>query len=163
MRRETQRGRARSRGLTYLELLVAVAVVAVLASVALPTMRWDQKRRDEVRLRETLRLLRDSIDQFKRYTDEGLIVQSDVDQMGYPRSLDDLVEGVEVGDPQNPESETIRFLPRIPVDPMTDSAEWGLRSYQDDWDSQSWGGQNVFDVYSLSDRKALDGTYYRDW
>ena len=157
---EVGRGR-RTLGLTYVEMLVAMTVLAVLAAVALPVARWDQKRRDEARLRITLRIMRDAIDKYKQYSDQGLIVQSDVEQLGYPRTLDELVEGVELGDPA--QSEEIRFLPRIPVDPMTGEAEWGLRSYQDDWDSDTWGRENVYDVYSLSDRRALDGTYYRDW
>ena len=157
---EVGRGR-RTLGLTYVEMLVAMTVLAVLAAVALPVARWDQKRRDEARLRITLRIMRDAIDKYKQYSDQGLIVQSDVEQLGYPRTLDELVEGVELGDPE--QSEEIRFLPRIPFDPMTGEAEWGLRSYQDDWDSDTWGRENVYDVYSLSDRRALDGTYYRDW
>jgi general secretion pathway protein G len=151
------------RGLTYIELLVCVFVLAVLATAALPLARWTEKRRMESRLRVSLQTMRDAIDVYKKYSDEGLITQTDVDQMGYPRKLEDLVEGVEVGDPDSPEKKKLRLLARIPVDPMTNDTEWGLRSYQDDWDAKSWGGENVFDVYSLSDRMALDGTYYRDW
>jgi len=149
--------------MTYLELLVAMAVLAILATVALPLARWDQKRRDEARLRTSLRMMRGAIDKYKEYTDQGLIIQSDVEQKGYPLTLEELIEGIDVGDPESPESKEIRFLQRILVDPMTGEVEWGLRSYQDDWDSDSWGGENVYDVYSLSDRRALDGTYYRDW
>lgn len=151
------------RGLTYIELLVCVFVLAVLATAALPVARWTEKRRMEARLKISLQTIRDAIDVYKKYSDEGLITQTDLDQMGYPRKLEDLVEGIEVGDPDSPEKKKIKLLARIPVDPMTNEAEWGLRSYQDDWDSKSWGGENVFDVYSLSDRMALDGTYYRDW
>lgn len=151
------------RGLTYIELLVAMTVLAVLATVALPLARWDQKRRDEARLKITLQMMRDAIDKYKEYSDQGLIIQSDVDQKGYPMELEELVEGVEIGDPESPESQEIKFLQRIPVDPMTGEFEWGMRSYQDDWDSDSWGRENLYDVYSLSDRRALDGTYYRDW
>ena len=152
-----------ARGLTYVELLVVVAVLAVLASASLPLLRWEQKRRDEARLRTSLRVMRAAIDQYKKYADEGLIEQSDVDQRNYPRRLEELVEGVDVGDPQSPDRKRVKFLPRVPVDPMTGEAEWGVRSYQDEWDSRSWGGQNVYDVYSLSSGQALDGTYYRDW
>ena len=152
-----------ARGLTYLELLVALSVVAVLASVALPLARWTHKRRDEARLRTTLQVMRGAIDQYKKYADLGQIQQSDVEQVGYPRTLDELAQGVEVGDPQSPERRRIKFLVRVPVDPFTGEAVWGLRSYQDDWDSKSWGGENVYDVYSLSDGTALDGTQYRDW
>ena len=155
-------GRIRGmRGLTYVELLVAMTVLAVLAAVALPMARWDQKRRDEARLRTTLTIMRAAIDKYKEFSDKGMIVPSDVEQLGYPRTLEELVEGVDVGDPEN--AEKLRFLARIPVDPMTGLAEWGLRSYQDDWDSDTWGRENVYDVYSLSDRRALDGSYYRDW
>jgi len=148
---------------TLIEMLVAVTVLAVLAAVALPLARWDQKRRDEARLRVTLQTMRDAIDKYKEYSDQGLIIQSDVEQRGYPLDLEELVDGVEVGDPESAEAEKIKFLQRIPVDPMTGEAEWGKRSYQDDWDSDTWGRENLYDVYSLSDRKALNGTYYRDW
>jgi general secretion pathway protein G len=86
-----------------------------------------------------------------------------VDQRGYPRDLDELVEGVDVVDPATGEQHKMRFLQKVPEDPFTGEAEWGLRSYQDDWDSTSWGGENVWDIYSLSEGKALDGTYYKDW
>ena len=153
----------RSGGLTFIELLIAVTVLLVVAGAALPLARWNEKRRREVELRGYLQMMRDAIDQYKKYSAEGLIQQTDVDQMGYPRTLDELVEGVEVGDPQSPESKTVKFLSRILVDPFTGEAEWGLRSYQDDWDSDSWGGENVYDVYSLAPGRALDGTYYREW
>jgi general secretion pathway protein G len=117
----------------------------------------------EDRLRVHLDMMRIAIDQYKKYTDQGLIVLSDVEQMGYPLTLEELVEGVQVGDLEDPEAKTIKFLQRIPIDPFTEQAEWGLRSYQDDWDSRSWGGENVYDVYSLSRGMALDGTYYTDW
>jgi general secretion pathway protein G len=151
------------RGLSYLELLVAVSVLLILASAAIPLARWDQKRRNEARLKVSLQMMRHAIDEYKKYADQGLIIQSDVEQMGYPPTLEDLVEGVEVGDPNSPESKTLTFLRSIPVDPMTEKPEWGLRSYQDDWDSQNWGGENVYDVYSLSRGQALDGSYYYEW
>ena len=152
-----------TRGVTYVELLVVLGVIVVLAAAVAPINHWREKRQREEHLRMTLQIMRDSIDMYKRYVDEGLIVQTDLDQQGYPRDLEELIEGVEVGDPGSPESRTMRFLVRIPVDPMTGEAEWGLRSYQDDWDSTSWGGENVYDVYSLSDGIALDGTYYSEW
>jgi general secretion pathway protein G len=153
----------KERGFSYIELLVAATVLAILAGAAIPLARWDQKRRSEQRLKVTLQIMRSAIDQYKKYTDEGLIMQSDVEQMGYPQSLEELVEGVQVGDPQSPESKTLKFLLRIPEDPMTGNTEWGLRSYQDDWDSDNWGGENVYDVYSLSPARALDGSYYEEW
>jgi general secretion pathway protein G len=155
--------RRRERGFSYIEMLVTAGVLLILASAVIPLTRWDDKRRRENRLRVTLHQMRQAIDEYHRYVEEGLIIQSDVEQMGYPLTLEELVEGVEVNDPMSPEVMTIRFLQRMPVDPFTEEAEWGLRSYQDDWDSSSWGGQNVYDVYSLSPLRALDGTYYEDW
>ncbi|MDX1388594.1 MAG: prepilin-type N-terminal cleavage/methylation domain-containing protein [Acidobacteriota bacterium] len=154
---------SRERGLTYIELIVVLAVIVVLAAAVAPINHWREKRQREEHLRMTLQIMRDSIDMYKRYVDEGLITQSDLDQQGYPRDLEELVEGVEVGDPSSPDSKTMRFLVRIPIDPITGEAEWGLRSYQDDWDSTTWGGENVYDVYSLSDGIALDGSYYAEW
>jgi general secretion pathway protein G len=156
------RGRG-PRGLTYIELMSALVVLVVLAASAIPLARWNDKRRRENWLRVHLSEMRRAIDQYKKLADEGKIVMTDVEQAGYPRELDELVEGVEVGDPQSPNARTIRFLGRIPVDPFTGDATWGLRSYQDEWDSRSWGGENVYDVYSLAPGRALDGTYYRDW
>ncbi len=188
-------------GYSYVEMMVTATVLVVLASIAVPMYKWDQKRRKEAKLRVYLQQMRDAIDLYKRYADEGRILLEDVEQMGYPRDFEDLVEGVTVSDPvftqgapvggtlpgtnlpgsernrdsgafsdrsTSPFGETAegnlhRFLLRIPVDPIAEVAEWGMRSYQDDWDATSWGGENVYDVYSLSDKKALDGTYYRDW
>jgi general secretion pathway protein G len=153
----------RQRGLTTVELLAALGVLLVLTSIAIPLKRWDDKRRREEYLRMSLQTVRDAIDQYKKMVDEGRIQQKDVDQRGYPRDLDELVDGVDVSDPATGEAHKMHFLHQIPVDPITGEAEWGLRSYQDDWDSTSWGGENVWDIYSLSELKALDGTYYKDW
>ncbi len=155
--------RARQSGLTYIELLVAVTVLLILASAVIPIYRWDEKRRREGHLRMTLESMRTAIDLYKKYADEGLIIQSDVDQRGYPRDLEELVEGVDIGDPESPESVHIEFMRRIPKDPITGLEEWGLRSYQDEWDSSSWGGENVYDVYSVAPGRALDGTEYSEW
>ena len=155
--------RRSQRGLSYIELLVAAMVLLILAGAVIPLTRWDHKRRAEARLKVTLQMMRDAIDQYKKYADEGLIMLTDVEQMGYPKDLEELVEGVEIGDPQSPESKTIIFLRKIPEDPITGETEWGLRSYQDDWDADSWGGENVYDVYSLSIGVALDGSYYSEW
>jgi general secretion pathway protein G len=152
-----------NRGLTYIELLVAVSVLAVLASAVIPLARWDDKRRREERLRGTLQMMRDAIDKYKQYCDNGVIVQTDVEQMCYPRTLEELAEGVETNDPNSPEKKIIKFLVRLPVDPITETPEWGLRSYQDDWDSEDWGEENVYDVYSLAPGIALDGTSYAEW
>ena len=151
------------RGLTVVELIAAAGILLILAATAMPLARWDEKRRREGQLRMSLETIRTAIDRYKDYVDRGLIIQEDVDQMGYPLELDELVDGVEIGDPESAEPKTIRFLTRLPVDPFTGEAEWGLRSYQDDWDSKSWGGENVYDVYSLSELRALDGTFYKDW
>jgi general secretion pathway protein G len=156
-------GRGGERGLTYIELLAVVGILAILAASAIPMVRWNEKRRREAELRSTLALVRDAIDLYHKYSENGLIQQTDVEQMNYPRSLDELVEGVEVGDPQSPVSKKMTFLNKIPVDPMTGDTEWGLRSYQDDWDSDSWGGENVYDIYSLATGEALDGTHYNEW
>ena len=150
-------------GLSYIELLVAATVLLILASAAIPLTRWDQKRRAEVRLKVTLRTMRDAIDQYKKYADEGLIMLTDVEQMGYPKDMEELVDGVQIGDPQSPEAKTIQFLLRIPEDPITGEIEWGMRSYQDDWDSDTWGGENIYDVYSLAPGVALDGSAYSEW
>jgi general secretion pathway protein G len=151
------------RGLTFVELTTALAVLVVLAGAAIPVFRWNEKRRLEVHLRGELQIMRDAIDLYHRYAVRGLIQQTDVEQMNYPRTLEELTEGVDVGDPNSPTPKTIKFLTRIPIDPMTGEAEWGIRSYQDDFDSDSWGEENVYDVYSLSDGVALDGTKYGEW
>ena len=150
-------------GLTTVEVLAALGVLLVLVSVAIPLKRWDEKRRREDELRIALSVMRDAIDQYKKSSDEGKIQQKDVDQRGFPLDLDELVDGVDVADPATGKTLKVHFLQRIPVDPFTGEAEWGQRSYQDDWDATSWGGENVWDVYSLFPGKALDGTWYKDW
>lgn len=146
------------RGFTLAELVMVVAMVSVLAAVAIPTARFTMRREREAELRLSLRQMRTAIDDFKRLSDQGMI-QVQLGTEGYPKELELLVEGVDIV------GQTVKrkFLRRIPLDPMTGKAEWGKRSYQDDADSTSWGGQNVYDVYSLSDATALDGTKYKDW
>jgi general secretion pathway protein G len=159
------------RGASFLELLVTAAVLAVLATAVIPLVRWEEKRRREDHLKVTLQTLRAAIDQYNKYMREGLIQPQDVEQCViagaldtcWPLTLEELVEGVQVGDLHSTETKTLKFLQRIPIDPFTERAEWGVRSFQDDWDATSWGGENVYDVYSLSPMRALDGTYYRDW
>ncbi len=150
--------RRRERGFTLAELVMVAALIAVLSTMALPVAKFTVKRRKEADLRLSLRLMRTAIDEYKRLSDQGLIPLT-LGGEGYPENLEVLVEGVDlVG------QETKRkFLRRIPLDPMTKEEEWGLRSYQDDWDSTSWGGENVYDVYSTSDGTAIDGTQYKDW
>ncbi len=155
--------RSRTRGLTVVEMLAALGVMMVLLSIAIPLTRWNDKRRREEQLRMELQMMRDAIDQYKKLSDDGKIQQKDVDQKGYPQSLEELAQGVDVGDPKSGKTKKMKFLQKIPVDPFTGTDEWGLRSEQDDWDATSWGSENVFDVYSLSGIKALDGTYYKDW
>jgi len=149
----------RQRGFTMVELAVVASVIAILAAMVVPVVRYTVKRQDELELRFALRTMRDAIDKYKQYADAGLI-QLQLGSEGYPPDLDKLVEGVSLVGQVNKKQ---KFLRRIPVDPMTKKAEWGKRSFQDDPDSVSWGGQNVYDVFSLSTGRAMDGTYYKDW
>jgi general secretion pathway protein G len=146
----------RQAGMTLVELIVAIAIMAILATGVLPITRNVVKREREKELRAELWQMRDAIDRYKDAADRGLF-QIKLDSQGYPPTLDELVKGVDVG------GKKIRFLRRIPMDPMTHSTEWGLRSMQDDPNSDSWGGQSVFDVYTKSPGTALDGTKYQDW
>jgi general secretion pathway protein G len=152
----------RSRGVTYLELIATATILMILASAILPMGRVAVQRQREIELRRELRTMRRAIDQYKLAVDQGQIGGTDVKlgSEGYPESLETLVKGVRrVGTVDR----KLKFLRRIPVDPMTGSAEWGLRCYQDDPDSTSWCGDNVFDVYSKSTAKGLDGTTYNTW
>jgi general secretion pathway protein G len=148
----------RSRGFTLAELAMVCALLAILAAVALPTGRFMVRREQEAELRLALRQMRNAIDEHKRLADQGMI-QVELGTEGYPAELEVLVEGVTIVG----QTTKRRFLRRIPVDPMTGKSEWGMRSYQDDTDSWSWGGENVYDVYSLSEATALDGSKYKDW
>jgi general secretion pathway protein G len=143
-------------GLTLVELIICVAIVAVLASAAIPIARFQVKREKERELRRDLWEMRDAIDRYKDAADKGAM-QIKADSLGYPPDLETLVNGVDIQDKK------VKFLRRIPVDPMTGTAEWGLRSNQDDADSDSFGGQNVFDVHTKSQGTALDGTKYSTW
>jgi general secretion pathway protein G len=149
-------GSARERGLTLVELMVTVAILAILASVAVPIARFKVKRENERVLRRDLWEMRDAIDHYKDAADKGAF-QTKIDSQNYPPDLETLVKGVDV------QSKKLRFLRKIPVDPMTGKTEWGLRSMQDDPTSDSYGGQSVFDVYSKSQGTALDGTKYSSW
>lgn len=146
-------------GFTIVEMAVVAAMIAILTAMVVPVARYTVKRQDEIELRYQLRLMRDAIDKYKQYSDLGLI-QIQIGSEGYPADLKTLVEGVNLIGQVNRKQ---KFLRRIPTDPMTKKAEWGLRSFQDDPDSISWGGQNVYDVFSLSDLRAIDGTNYKDW
>ena len=151
------------RGYTFIELLVVSAIVLVLASVAMPLAQVTAQRQREAELRRALRDMRTAIDRFKDGADLGQISPLEIKagSEGYPPDLETLVEGVPAANDVT--GRKLKYLRRVPIDPMMKSTEWGLRSYQDDPDSTSWGGQNVFDVYTTSTGTALDGTKYRDW
>jgi general secretion pathway protein G len=155
--------RSAADGYTLVELLVVSAILLILASAAMPLARVTIQRQREVELRRALREMRTAIDKFKDAADMGLIAATELKAgaEGYPPDLDTLVEGVSLVNDQS--GRKLKFLRRIPMDPMTHSTDWGLRSYQDAPDAKSWGGQSVFDVYTKSEAKALDGTSYRDW
>ena len=144
------------RGFTIIELIVATALLVILTSLALPLARVTIKREKEKELRRDLWEMRDAIDRYKDAADRGAF-QTKVDSQGYPPDLDTLVKGVDVN------GKKVRFLRKVPVDPMTGSTEWGMRSMQDDPDSDSFGGQSVFDVYTKSEGTGLDGTLYKTW
>lgn len=146
----------RERGLTLVELIVAVTILLILTGAALPVARVRVKREKERQLRHALWEMRGAIDRYKEAADRNAF-QIKVGSEGYPPDLETLVNGVDV------QGKKVRFLRRVPVDPMTGTAEWGLRSMQDDPKSTSWGGQNVFDVYTKAQGTALDGTKYEDW
>ena len=144
------------RGVTILELIIAITILLILMGAAVPVARLSVKRQKETELRRDLWEMRAAIDRYKDAADMNKF-QIKVGTEGYPPDMDTLVKGVDV------QGKKLRFLRRVPVDPMTGNSEWGLRSMQDDPTSESWGGQNVFDVYSKSNGTALDGTKYKDW
>ena len=144
------------RGFTLLELMIATAILVVLSTMAVPLARLTVQREKERMLRIDLWEMRDAIDRYKDAADRGGF-QTKVDSQNYPPDLETLVKGVDV------QGKKIRFLRKIPIDPMTGNTEWGLRSMQDDPESDSWGGQSVFDVFTKSQGTGLDGTKYKDW
>jgi general secretion pathway protein G len=152
-------------GMTLLELILATGILMVLATAALPLARVTIRRGREVELHRALREMKDAIDRYKDAADRGLI-RVEQGTEGYPPDLETLVNGVQLGGNipgGTGAGERVRFLRKIPTDPMTGRAEWGKRAVQDDPDTTSWNGKNVFDVYSLSQGTALDGTKYADW
>ncbi len=153
-------------GFTLVEMIVALSIVAVLAMLALPLGKMAVKRTNEIELQRALRTMREAIDAYKKLADEKKF-EVDEETQGYPPTLETLVKGVEIQDKDSKgkagAKKTVKFLRRIPKDPMTDSYDWGLRSYQDDFDSDAWGEENVYDVYTKSPAIALDGTKYKDW
>lgn len=146
-------------GFTLAELVTVAAVMAVLALVTLPVAKFTAKRSREADLRQSLRQMRSAVDEYKRYSDAGLI-PVDLGTDGYPKKLEVLVEGVDI---VGQVDKKLKLLRRVPVDPFTGKDEWGLRSYQDDSDATSWGGEDVYDVYSLSKGVGLNGIPYRQW
>ena len=152
--------RCNQRGLSLIELIVAFTILLILTSMAVPLARSKVRSQKERELRYALREIRRAIDTYKDATLAGKI-DVKLGTEGYPESLDILVQGVKLS--QSPDGKTIKFLRRIPKDPMTGTYDWGKRSMQDDPKSQSWGGQNVFDVYTKSEGTALDDSKYKDW
>jgi general secretion pathway protein G len=152
--------RRNQRGLTLVELIVSFTILTLLTTMAVPLARYKVRREREKELRFALREMRTAIDKYKDYSDAKLIPPGKVDSDGYPENLEQLVEGVKLsGSPDK----KIRFLRRIPKDPLTNSQDWGLRSSRDDPATMSWGGQNIFDVYTKSTERARDGTPYSEW
>ncbi len=150
----------KQRGLTYVELLVTVAVLAILTAAVIPIAKTGMRRQKEIELRHALRKIRTAIDQFKEFCDNGMIQKEGIDSECYPPELEVLVEGVsQVGTIDK----KLKVLRRIPKDPFSNTIEWGLRSYQDDHDSTSWGRQNVYDIFTEFDAIGLDGTEYQTW
>jgi len=150
-------------GYSFIELLVVTTIVLILASAVQPLAKVTIQRQRESELRRALRDMRDAIDKFKDAADQGMIPTTELKagSEGYPPTLEILVEGVSVANDAS--GRKLKLLRRIPIDPMTGEAEWGLRAYQDKPDTTTWGGQNVFDVRSLSGGTGLDGSKYKDW
>ena len=163
MIRASGRRPTRDSGYSFVELLVVTALIGLLASAVMPLAHVAMQRTREVELRRTLRELRTAIDHYKDAADQGTIAATELKlgNEGYPPTLAVLVEGVRAaGDATD---RKLKFLRRVPIDPITGTKEWGMRSYQDAADARTWGGQNVYDVFTTSDGTALDGTKYKDW
>ena len=153
-------GRGNQRGLTLIELIVAFTILLLLTSMAVPLARNKVRSEKEKELHWALREMRAAIDKYKDASDQGMLPPGKIEQNGYPENLQVLVDGVKQAGQVD---KKLRFLRRIPRDPMTNSTDWGLRSMQDDPKSTGWGSQNVFDVYTKSTDKAADGTSYSEW
>lgn len=150
-------------GYSFIELMVVTTIVLILASAVQPLVKVTMQRQKESELRRALRDMRDAIDKFKDAADQGMIPATELKagSEGYPPDLETLVDGVSVANDAS--GRKLKFLRRVPIDPMTGEAKWGMRAYQDKPDTTTWGGQNIFDVRSLSGGTALDGTKYKDW
>ena len=150
-------------GFSFIELLMVTAILAILASAVMPLSQVTIKRQQEAELRSALRDIRTAIDNFKDAADQGLLANDSLNpnNEGYPENLEILVEGVPVTD--NSSGQLLKFLRRIPIDPITKSRNWSLRSYQDQINTSAWGGENVFDIYTTSTATSLNGTAYKDW
>jgi general secretion pathway protein G len=159
--RHSKRHLTSEKGMTLIELIVSCAILVILCSAALPVARFTAWRMRERALKHDLQDMRDAIDRYKTLADKGQI-RVDALAGGYPPDLDTLVKGVPLVSTGG-QAKTIRFLRSIPVDPITKQPDWGLRSVEDDLDSTTWDGKNVFDVYSKSDARAMDGTKYSEW
>jgi general secretion pathway protein G len=151
------------RGFTFIELVIVTAILMILASTIMPMAQVTAQRQREIELRRALREMRTAIDKFKDAVDQGQIPMTELEpgNEGYPPDLETLVDGVSAANDAS--GRKLKFLRKIPIDPMTNSADWGKRAYQDKPDSQSWGGKNVYDVYTTFQGTGLDGTKYRDW
>ena len=151
------------RGYTFVEVVVVTAILLILASAVMPLAQVTSQRQREAELHRGLREIRTALDRFKDAVDSGQIAQSELEpgNEGYPPDLETLVDGINAANDAS--GRKLKFLRRIPIDPMTNGMDWGLRSYQDKPDATTWGGKNVFDVYTKSPGTALDGTKYRDW
>jgi len=152
-----------ARGYTFIELLIVTTILMILASAVMPLARVTSQRQKESELRRDLREMRTAIDKFKDSVDAGLIATTQVEagSEGYPPDLETLVEGVSAANDAS--GRKLKFLRRVPKDPMTNDTDWGLRAYSDAPDATSWGGKSVFDVHTKSGATALDGSKYRDW
>ncbi len=159
-------GNPYSKGFTLLELIITITILSILTSITIPLVRNTVKRERESELRLELRQMRQAIDAYKRFADQtnGAAIPLEwKTETRYPKDLNILVEGFIPANTVGTSGNRVRFLRRLPIDPMTGKAEWGMKSYKDEPDATSWGGEDVFDVYSLSDGEALNGTKYKDW
>ncbi len=157
-----KRGSVRESGLTLVELIVVVAIVAILAGTAVPVARYQVKRAKEKELRRDLLMMRDAVDRYKDAAERGAFTTK-IDSFNYPPDLQTLVDGIDAGSGIGTDTKKVQFLRKIPVDPMTGQADWATRSMQDDPGSDSNGGENIFDVHSKSDKTGLNGTKYNTW